>query len=147
MSASTLTSAPSAAPSTAPLRQPASPGVRLNAELLLNRLAMQLEQVRYLASAGVRPEALRGVVVMLRTAHGLAFRNPSSWAQLSRPRIAAQQGSACDAEADPFDAGHLSDIDEAGLGRASELVDRAADRLTQVGDSLRAKDAPLAWYD
>ena len=143
MSASTVTSSPSASPS----RQPVSPGMRLNAELLLNRLAMQLEQVRYLASAGVRPEALRGVVVLLKTAHGLAFRDAESWSWLARPRIAAQQGSACDAAAAPFDADHLADINEIGLGRASELVDRAAERLTQVGEVLRARDAATEWYD
>ena len=140
MSASTLTSPPSAAP----LRPPLSPGVRLNAELLLNRLAMQLEQVRYLASAGAPPAALRGVVVMLRTAHDLAFRNPASWSWLARPRIA---GSACDSAGGPFEADPLADVDEAGLGRASELVDRAAARLAQVGEALRARDTTPAWYD
>lgn len=143
MSASIVTSSASAAPA----RQAVSPGVRLNAELLLNRLAMQLEQVRYLASAGARPETLRGVVVLLRTAHGLAFRNAASWSSLARPRIAAQQGAPCDPATAPVDAEALADINIAGLGRAGELVDRAAARLTQVSDALRAKDAPLAWYD
>lgn len=143
MSASIVTSSASAAPP----RQVLPAGVRLNAELLLNRLAMQLEQARYLASVGARPEALRGVVVLLRTAHGLAFRDPASWSWLARPRIAAQRGSPCDTAADPIDAAVLADIDEEGLSRAGELVDRAAARLTQVSDALRAKDAPPAWYD
>lgn len=131
----------------APRRQTLSTGERLNAELLLNRLAMQLEQVRYLASAGADAPALRHVVVMLKMAHGLAFRDPSLWAWLARPRIATPAGSPPSVGEDPFDTDGLADVDPAGLSRATELIDEAAARLTQLGDALRAKDAPLNWYD
>ncbi|MCM5681454.1 hypothetical protein M8A51_18150 [Schlegelella sp. S2-27] len=131
----------------APRRQSLSTGERLNAELLLNRLAMQLEQVRYLASAGVDAQALRHVVVMLKMAHGLAFRDPALWAWLARPRVVTHAGAPRNAPEEPFDAACLADADPAGLGRATELIDEAAARLTHLGDALHAKDAPQPWYD
>lgn len=108
----------------------------IEAEMLLNRLAMQAEQLRYtITTRPWQAPDLKAIARMLECACRTAFADKELWGRIARKPDSAECLSPSRREGRDEGPRHrpVLRVRDGGLERASILLDQAADRLMQLG--------------
>ena len=124
-----------AAPGTVTFRPP-SLTTGLNAEMLLNRVALQLDQARYLHAVGQHDRSeIESIVRLLKQACGLAFPTLDVWGWLCRQPVAAAGNAhhlSSGAAGRPLGFPHQLEARTEAIDQVSVLLDRSAEQLARM---------------